>query len=79
MCPRVEIQKGDTNTHCTALIVNKAKTYFVKHQRGHIFTSQPELELQAIFRTPWEWKVAGMMALPAGKPSQKYQISSQTC
>ena len=52
MCPRVEAQRRDTNTHCTALIVNKAKTHFAKHQRGHIFTPQPELELQAIFSTP---------------------------
>jgi hypothetical protein len=52
MCPRVETQRGDTNTHRTALIVNKAKTHFVKHQGGHIFTPQPELELQAMFSTP---------------------------
>jgi hypothetical protein len=49
---RVEAQRGDTNTHCTALIVNKAKTHFVKYQRGHIFTPQPELESWAIFSTP---------------------------
>jgi hypothetical protein len=58
--------------------VNKAKTHFVKHQREHIFTPQPELESQAIFSTPQEGKVAGMVALPARKPSQKYQISTQT-
>jgi len=78
MGPRVEAQRGDNNTHCRALIVNKAKTHFVKHQRGHIFAPQPELESCAIFSTPWEGKLAGMVALPAGKPSQKYQISSQT-
>jgi len=78
MCPRVEAQRGDTNTHPTALIVNKAKTHFVKHQRGQIFTPQPELESRAIFSTPWERKVAGMVALPTGTPSQKYQISTQT-
>jgi len=78
MYPRAEAQRGDTNTHCTALIVNEAKTHFVKYQRGHIFTPQPELESGAIFSTPWEGKVAGMVALPAGKPSQKYQISTQT-
>ena len=78
MCPRVEAQRGDNNAHCPALIVNKAKTHFVKHHRGHIFTPKPELESWAIFSTPWEGKVAGMVALPAGKPSQKYQISSRT-
>jgi len=75
---RVEAQRGDTNTHRTALIVNKAKPHFVKYQRGHIFTPQPELESWAIFSTPSEGKVAGMVALPAGKPSKKYQISTQT-
>jgi len=78
MYPRVEAQKGDTNTPHTALLVNVAKTHLVKHQREHIFTPQPEQELWAIFSTPWEGKVAGKMALPARKPSQKYQISTQT-
>jgi len=43
MCPRVEALRGDINIHPTALLVNKAKTHFVKHQRGHIFTPQPEV------------------------------------
>jgi hypothetical protein len=58
--------------------VNKAKTHFTQQQEGQICTPQPELELWATFSTPFEGKVAGMVALPAGKPSQKYQISTQT-
>jgi len=78
MCPRVETQRGDTYIHHTALLVKKAKTHFIERQGGHICTPQPELEPQAIFSPPWEGKVAGMLALPAGKPSQKYQISTHT-
>jgi len=51
--------------------VNKAKTHFVKHQQGNIFTPQPELELQAIVSRPGEGKVAGIVAWPAEKPSKK--------
>jgi len=71
MCLRVEALREDTNTHRTALIVNKAKTHFVKHRRGYIFTPQQELELWAIFSPPGEGKVAGMVAQPAGTPCQK--------
>ena len=49
MCPRAEAQRGHTYIHHTAHIVNKAKTQFVEHQAGHIYTPQPELEPQAIF------------------------------
>jgi len=34
MCLRVEAERGDTNTHRTALIVNQAKTHFVNIKEG---------------------------------------------
>jgi len=53
---------GDTNTHCTASIANKAKIHFVTNQPGYIITPQPELEWQASFSAPLERKVAVLVA-----------------
>jgi hypothetical protein len=52
MYPRVEARGGKPIPIAQLSIVNKAKTHFVKYQRGHIFTPQPELESWAIFSTP---------------------------
>jgi len=75
---KVEAQREDTNTHSTVLIVNMANIHFVTHEWLHISTPQSELELQVILGKSWEGKVAGMVALPAGKPNQKYQNSTHT-
>jgi hypothetical protein len=42
--------EGDTYTHRTAVIVNKARTHFVKYQTGYILAPQLEPE-------PWEISV----------------------
>jgi len=51
--------RGDTNTHCTALIVNMAKTHFVKCQRGQSsqtlrVTSPMHLSTSRCSQTPLE-------------------------
>ena len=67
------IQYPSHNSHS-----EQSQNLLCQHQRAHIFTPQLELQPQAICSSPWEGKVAGMVALPPGKPSQKYQISTQT-
>jgi len=76
---KVEILRGNTNTHCTALIVNKTKAHIVKYQRGYILTTQPELVLQAIFGTPSAGKSARIVDLPAGKPSHNTKYPTKLC
>jgi hypothetical protein len=78
MCPRVEAQKGDTDIHHTAVIVQKAKSHFIERQGGHSCTPQPQLEPGAIFSSRLDGIVARMLALPAGKPHQNYQTSTHT-